>query len=391
MFGVRKLLFPRRTDKDEDDASNTIFRMMLSFGTLNYCVLQSLRTTNVYHAKDKFSQWLITLVDFSYSASSGNPSGFANDSFDCLLGGKVSVFVALCMRLVPCLLILFICVLICIGKGLLRGAEGAREGLKLLVVSTFVLGNVTIPYIAGSAFRYVALVKLQDEQPYSFAVYQLFAQGVQPKVRAEDLMKCLLIVILCVVFGPVLWLFYTNTSRMPNIRPTVAKYLRSGYDQRMWELVVLLRKSLLVIITTTCPSSYAAPTGNMLMLFVIGSALVLHLKMTVSEKAPYVDPRVNQWESNVLVISALILLLTDYLLAPSFTHPSTAEVLCLFTIFLLMLSVSLVLLCLLVMESSARLERLWLGGRQRVLQLWRRLGRRGPAAQNQELATLADR
>merc|ERR1712098_545736 len=137
---------------------------------------------------------------------------------------------------------------------------------------------------------------------------------------------------LCSVAGPIYWAFLIN--RCP---PKITSFLVAGYKKGLewWEVLVLMRKILLVTAAILSPASYAASSQIKMCHFILGVALGCQLAVQ-----PFQDNFLNRVEGMALTGSTVALILCDYVVTESWSKTPEDELLALASCAVITLSVA---------------------------------------------------
>eukprot|EP00930_Biecheleria_cincta_P028743 TRINITY_DN20042_c0_g1_i2.p1 TRINITY_DN20042_c0_g1~~TRINITY_DN20042_c0_g1_i2.p1 ORF type:complete len:1185 (-),score=107.03 TRINITY_DN20042_c0_g1_i2:206-3760(-) len=313
-----------------------ILKVLLSFGTVVQTIHNIVRQTKVYKdtATGQHQRWLN-----GFASQSDGSAVMVSYSMDCLFGGgtllpaRENLLLQLMVALVP--LALFLVLEICSGPQYFQVAWIQR---------TTVLGNTFLPKLLGHFLRWLPCFQMQSGGTY----YPTYLYGVS--YDSCNMQLGLQIagagVLLFFATGPVYWLILLRRSSSweEETYKDCLGYLVAGYRKecQWWEVVVVLRKALLVCAVILFPSSYTPSSLTTCAVTVTLAATVLHVRLQ-----PYDDALMNAVETATLTCSIVALVLANYLVTAGWSQSEQLQVTVLFTLYggilLMFLTLSLLL------------------------------------------------
>jgi len=285
----------------EKERVSVILKVMLSFATVSLGLIRAAQTSETYERASSYTRNILNAA--GAATSMGQP--YSSSSLDCLLGTPSATPGSwfLLEAIPPLALLLATC---CGIFFMNHKTMGVRGMLEKIMLPTVVLGNCFLPSLLGAFMRFTPCVHLQIGA-MAFAAYNLPEVCDTHTVRTAPLVA--VIIPLCLLIGPVYWLALLLRSKMwkASSRRKLLGFLIAGFRDHAewWEVIVLIRKMLLVSVAVISPVSYAPQSYLFSVIFVMGVSLVLHVAMR-----PYTDRFLNRVEGSVLAASASGALLT---------------------------------------------------------------------------------
>ncbi|CAE7913449.1 pmp10, partial [Symbiodinium necroappetens] len=228
-------------------------------------------------------------------------------SFDCwgLADGPVNLFYSIALSwAIPVLLLLL---------------SWSWLGLRSWRLCLVVWGNVFIPPLMGAAATLVPCFSTH-EGGRRFLMYEAaFETPCASKLTESMVLPRFWLAVgttvLLAVIGPVLWLSLAmsiSSMRRGVEDDRTVGFLVAGYEPgcRWWEVTVLVRKSAIYVVAACFPMSWAPEAHLVYLLLITVVAELVHCSIR-----PYVSPRLNRLEGQVLGVSCTNLVLVISLLS----------------------------------------------------------------------------
>lgn len=299
-----------------------IVKVLLSFVTISARSLSAVRHTRHYHQLlsdiSASARWLFG-ADFVLHAEPG--SGVK--SFDCwgLVDGPVNVFYSITLSwAIPAMLLLL---------------SWSSFGLRSWRLCLVVWGNVFIPPLTGAAAKLVPCFSTHEEGRRVLMYEAAFETPCASKLTESIVLPRFWLVVgttaLLAVIGPVLWLLLampTSSTQKSSDGDQTVGFLVAGYEPRYrwWEVTVLARKSAIYIVAACFPMSWAPGAHLVYLLLIMVLAELIHGSIR-----PYVSPRLNRLDGQVLGVSCtslvLVILLSEWPYRPYSIYVGTCVLL----------------------------------------------------------------
>lgn len=328
---VGVFLMALRSSYAEKTQVGSVVKIMVAFGTTASMTLRALlRSEDVMEARRRLLGTINTAI-FSMEVASGGGGG--SGSLDCLLtrdsGAADLASWRAGMLAVPISLLALAAAALLVYGAWLRFAPDQspmQEGPLWVLTTTFLKAFVVwtavfLPTLLMASLLQWPCISTQATTTQATAsrkqwlAWDLQTEcGDQSDLDQSSYLFAFFFLSIAAM-GPVTWVCLISMAHV--FPPRMLSFLVGGYKEgsKYWEVVVLSRRSLDIMIIVLMPLSYAAFSQTLATAGLMALALTLHTFVW-----PYEDPMLNLLEFINLLINTISIILTAYVSGNSWSQ-----------------------------------------------------------------------